>query len=154
VPEWCNSFSAQIGGKVYKGINNQPIVIERNWRPGDQINVSFDIPVKVLDGGKSYPDHIAFKRGPQVLALDSLLNVNVLKNDSFNPGKKMVISQPQITTNKDLLPENWIGKQVFTMGIADKENSERKMEWLLVPFADASQTGGTMKVWLPIEMKK
>lgn len=154
VPEWCNSFSAKIGGKIYKGINNQPIVIERNWRPGDQIKVSFDIPVKVLDGGKSYPDHIAFKRGPQVLALDSIFNVNVLKNDLFNTGKKMVISQPQIKTNKDPLPENWIGKQVFTIGIADKENSERKMEWLLVPFADASQTGGTMKVWLPIEMKK
>jgi len=154
VPEWCSSFTATIGGKAFKEINNQQMVIERSWKSGDQIHVSFEMPVRVQEGGKSYPGQIAFKRGPQVLALDSMLNVDALKNYSLNPVQKIVISQPEVKAFKDVLPENWIGQQVFTIGIADKANNDRKQQWLLVPFADASQTGGGMKVWLPLELYK
>jgi DUF1680 family protein len=154
VPEWCNSFSATVGGKVYKGIKDQQIVINRSWKSGDRINVSFDLPLTVLYGGKSYPGQIAFKRGPQVLALDSALNVAVPENFSFGTGQKIVTSLPKVAKSPDALPVNWIGQQAFSIGVADKANASRKMEWLLVPFADASQTGGAMKVWLPLEVKK
>lgn len=154
VPEWCSSFKAMIGGKTYSTINDQKIVIERTWQSGDQINISFDMPVKVLDGGKSYPGKIAFKRGPQVLTLDSMLNVDVFKKYLFDPVDKIIISQPAITRNKNVLPQNWIGQQVFTIDLADKKNFHRKQALFLVPFADASQTGGAMSVWLPFGYKK
>jgi DUF1680 family protein len=154
VPEWCSSFTATIGGKVYKDIKDQRLVIERSWKSGDKINIAFDMPVVVLDGGKSYPNQIAFQRGPQVLALDSILNSDVLKNYSLQPVQNVVVSQPEVTNKPGVFPKGWIGQQAFTIGVADKANVGRKQEWLLVPFADASQTGGAMKVWLPLELKK
>ncbi len=154
VPEWCSSFTATIGGKVYTGIKDQRLVIERSWKSGDQINVAFDMPVMVLDGGKSYPNQIAFQRGPQVLALDSMLNSDVQKNYSLQPFQHVVVSQPAVANKPGVFPKAWIGQQAFTIGVADKTNAGRKQEWLLVPFADASQTGGAMKVWLPLELKK
>ena len=153
VPEWCSSFTATIGGKVYKDIKDQRLLIERSWKSGDQIIVSFNMPVMVLDGGRSYPGQIAFKRGPQVLALDSMLNGNVLKSYLPDAVRKVVVDQPAGTNKAGALPKNWIGQQAFTIGVAEKANTAKKQDWLLVPFADASQTGGAIKVWLPLEVK-
>lgn len=154
VPEWCSSFTATIDGKIYSVINDQQLVIQRSWKSGDQIKVSFDIPVRVIDGGKSYPGQIAFKRGPQVLAMDSILNLDILKNYSFNPIQKIVASQPVIKKGKDVLPKNWIGELAFILNINNKANNNKTRDLILVPFADASQTGGSIKVWLPLEVKK
>jgi hypothetical protein len=70
-----------------------------------------------------------------------------------DPLQKWVVNQPAGTNKPGALPKNWIGQQAFTIGVADKANSSQKQEWILVPFADASQAGGAMKVWLPLEVK-
>jgi hypothetical protein len=48
-----------------------------------------------------------------------------------------------------LLPQNWIGKQAYTVTVLDEKNNTLKQSLVLVPFADASQTEAGMKVWLP-----
>ncbi|MDE3143831.1 MAG: hypothetical protein KGL19_06735, partial [Bacteroidota bacterium] len=86
-----------------------------------KIKISFDIPLKELSGGKSYPDQIAFKRGPQVLVYDSDLNTKVLL-------------------------KRWIGTQVYDVIL----KNEMKQKIVVVPFADAGQTGADVKVWMPL----
>ena len=113
--------------------------IDRLWKKGDKIDVRFDMPVKILDGGKSYPGHVALKRGPQVLAFDQTLN----KVD----GAKVSLSSESIRLNAadGALPENWKGTQAYQVD-AMADGVPTKI--VLVPYCDASQSGGVITTWL------
>lgn len=152
VPSWSNSFVAEVDGKEYKGTANQYLVIKRIWKSGEKIKVSFNIPVQILSGGKSYPGQIAFQRGPQVLAFDNSLNVDLLKKYQFESNQKLFIEKPGSITNTNLLPKQWIGNQAYTATIIDNKKNVVKQKLTLVPFADASQTGGNIKVWMPLNV--
>jgi len=96
--------------------------------------------VQILDGGKSYPGFIALKVGPQVLAIDQTLNPEIKELDklSFNSPKLLPLS-------KTLLPKDWVGSQLFTT----KAYYEGKtIDIKMVPFADAGQTDGDIRVWI------
>ena len=150
VPSWCNSFIAEVGGKEYRGSANQYLTINRVWTPGDIIKVSFAIPIQILAGGKSYPGQVAFQRGPQVLAFDSSLNIDIVKKYQFGLNQKLTVEKPTSISDPDLLPVQWIGKQAYRVAIADSKPDNEKEQLTLVPFADASQTGGAIKVWMPL----
>ncbi len=152
VPAWSGSFTATVGGKVYKGLPNQNLIINRSWKSGEKIKVSFQMPVQILTGGKSYPGQIAFQRGPQVLALDSSLNTEVLKAYSLESDQKLLTEKPVGESGAALLPTEWIGRQAYTANITGKTNTAKNQQLVFVPFADASQTGGTLKVWLPLKI--
>ena len=154
VPLWSKSLTATIGSKMYKAGRDRLIVINRTWKSGDKINVSFQMPVQMLSGGKSYPDQYAFQRGPQVLAMDSLLNNEMLKKYPMKSGEKVHIEKLSGINNTGLLPKSWIGQQAYIFNISDKANPAKKLPLVMVPFADASQTGGVMKVWLPVELPR
>ncbi len=145
VPDWCQSFTATIGSMIYKGIAGKNVVIERNWNVNEQIKINFMMPVLEWSGGKSYPGQFAFQRGPQVLAMDSAFitsSPDTFDQDNRSPlkagGYLSVIQQ-------SLLPANWIGKQVYPVYYSDGSTLN------LIPFADAGQSGGSIKVWLPLK---
>ena len=153
VPSWCTTYLAEVGGKQYKGSANQYLILDREWKSGDKIKVSFKMPVQILDGGKSYPGQIAFQRGPQVLAFDDSLNAEFLKTHQMKSDQKLFVEKPEASSNADLLPKQWIGKQAYSESVIDGNNNSAKQQFILVPFADASQTGGAVKVWMPLTYK-
>jgi hypothetical protein len=53
-----------------------------------------------------------------------------------------------LVANGSLLPAGWIGKQAYTASIMNKTG-----RIILVPFAEASQTEGEIRVWLPLNSK-
>ena len=152
VPSWSNSFVAEVGGKEYKGTANQYLVIKRFWKTGEKIKVSFNIPIQILSGGKSYPGQVAFQRGPQVLAFDNSLNVDLLKKYQFGSGQKLSVEIPDNKSDVALLPDQWIGKQAYKVKIIGKNSNSENRQLIMVPFADASQTGGDVKVWMPLNV--
>ncbi len=155
VPAWCTNFVAMVGGKTYTGINNQNLVINRNWTSGEKINISFKIPIRTIDGGKNYPGQIAFQRGPQVLAFDEILNAAFLKNYQLMPNQKISVDYPSGINNYEaLLPRQWIGKQAYSVSTSYTGFNSAIQQLVLVPFADASQTGGVVKLWLPLNVIK
>ena len=154
VPSWSRSFIAEVGGKEYKGIDNQYLVIKRVWKSGERIKVSFKIPIQILSGGKSYPGQIAFQRGPQVLAFDSSLNIELLKKYQFGSNQKLLVEKPESKSDSALLPEKWIGNQAYKVNIMGKNANTTNQQLIMVPFADASQTGGDIKVWMPLSVIK
>jgi DUF1680 family protein len=154
VPSWCSSFIAEVGGKEYKGIANQYLVIKRIWKSGEKIKVSFKIPIQILPGGKSYPGQIAFQRGPQVLAFDNSLNIDLLKKYQFDTNQKLAVEKPGSKSDEKVLPRQWIGKQAYKVNIIGKDANTPNQQLTLVPFADASQTGGSIKVWMPFNVIK
>lgn len=151
VPSWCTSFIAKVGGKEFNGIPNQYLTIDRKWKLNDKIKISFNIPVQTIDGGKSYPDQIAFQRGPQVLAYDKSLNIESLNNSQQ---KFVFMNKPEFKSQPNLLPKEWIGKQSYIVPISDGEKNSSQKKLLLVPYADASQTGAAIQVWLPLTVIK
>jgi DUF1680 family protein len=141
VPAWSQSFTATINGKTYKGKVDEFIGIKREWKTGDKVSIAFDMPLTVLDGGKSYPGYVAFKRGPQVLSMDKSLNASTAKSLPAN------VSTAKLLDAGQQLPAAWKGSQAYLVQLDKKSGSAEKL--LLVPFADASQTGGEANVWMP-----
>jgi DUF1680 family protein len=154
VPSWCTSFTAEVDGKKYEGTSMQYLVIKRVWKSGEKINISFKTPVQIVTGGKSYPGQIAFQRGPQVLAFDNSLNGDFIKNYQFGSGQKLSVKEPSNKSDAALLPAGWIGKQAYKVNIPGNNSNEKTGQLVMVPFADASQTGGRIKVWMPLDVIK
>jgi DUF1680 family protein len=152
VPSWCHSFIAKLGDKEYKGTTNQYVTIQREWVSGEEIKVSFDMPIQIIQGGKSYPGQIAFQRGPQILALDNSLNTKSGNGSTGDTEKNLLAEKPESNTNTAALPEQWIGKQSYTIHLIDKNNNLAKHQLIMVPFADAGQTGGKVEVWMNFKM--
>lgn len=149
VPDWCANYTAKVGEKLYKGTADQFVTISKNWKTGDKVVISFDMPVKLIAGGKSYPNQFAFQRGPQILALDGSLNSSDANDLISNSKEAVSIGNLSLANESKLLPTNWIGKQAYSINLLNK-----KEKIILVPFADASQTDGDMRVWLPIQINK
>jgi hypothetical protein len=115
--------------------------IERTWKNGDKIEFDIGMPMalQVLQGGKSYPNNVAIQRGPQVLAVDG----------AINPGMDLEKAEPkaidpdrtELADAADKLPKGWRGAQAYTV-------EGKHGPFVVVPFADAGQTGGTYSVWL------
>lgn len=148
IPWWCSNYTATAGNKVYKGNPGEFIIITKNWGAGEKIMIQFDMPLTNIAGGKTYPGQIAFQRGPQVLALDKSLNTAGI-NDMFDNAKEnVVINKPVLTDVPELLPPNWVGKQAYTVNMVNQNG-----KIILVPFAEASQAGGDMRVWLPLRIQ-
>jgi DUF1680 family protein len=145
VPNWCSSFVIKVGSQEYKKVENNCVTIKRTWTTGEKLTINFDIPLKEIQGGKSYPGKTAFQRGPQILAFDESLNNDLINSNSKEMQNSLWTFKPNGTSCSELLPKQWIGKQAYSFMLTNKS------KLVLVPFADASQTGASMKVWMPLK---
>jgi DUF1680 family protein len=141
VPGWSADFKAKVGSVTYTDIKAGLLTIQRQWKPGDRITITFEMPVKVLPGGISYPNAIAIQRGPQVLAFDKGLNPGI------DPaGTVTYANDPSLSDAGDALPAGWGWKEAFYL---DAKVDAHPQKVILVPFAEAGQTTAAIAVWLP-----
>jgi hypothetical protein len=84
---------------------------------------------------------MALQRGPQVLAYDPTLN------KTGSEDIKLSSANIRLQDASTLLPANWIGKQGYVIEAAN----DKKEKVVLVPYADASQTGGVISTWIKKE---
>jgi uncharacterized protein len=132
VPAWASDFSAAVNGKTFEPGAGGALSIHRRWVDGDSIVVTMRMPLMRLTGGLSFPGRIAFKRGPQVLAEDSVLTATI----GSRAGRPKSDTAGVIDLSA-LLPKNWSGKQAYGVGGI-----------VLTPFADAGQLEGPITIWL------
>ena len=137
-PYWASNFKVSVNGVEQKTTDKDLISLKRTWKKGDKINVSFTMPVKILDGNVSYPNAIAVQRGPQVLVFDKKLNTALAENVQIPTGF-------QLQDAVNILPKNWVGTQAYQL---QTDVSGKVENIILVPYADASQTGGAVTTWL------
>ena len=144
VPDWCSNYAAKIGDQIYNGVPGQFLRIPRLWKSGDAVDIRMHFPLVVLKGGKSYPNHRALKYGNQVLTADA--HVNGLNNpDDLVFDAKV---DPQLDVYTGEMPENWVGDQAFVSNAVKTPDGEKI---ILVPYADAGQTGGDIRVWIKMK---
>jgi DUF1680 family protein len=140
VPAWCKNFRVSADGRRLIGVPGQYLYIEQQWNTKSTLLISFDMNAQVLIGGKSYPGYIAVKIGPQVLAIDQTLNPEFTDLDNITLNSPVLKPLSQV-----LLPKNWVGSQIYSTKAFYKG---RPVELKLVPFADAGQTDGDVRVWI------
>jgi len=140
VPDWSANFTAKVGNDTYPGKTGQLLAINRKWSAGDKVEITFDMPLQVLPGGFSYPNAIAIKRGPQVLAIDKDLNKEIggINTVSFSNAKAL-------TSDDSALPTDWDWPEAFS---ADMKINNIPEKVVLVPFAEAGQKSGDVEVWI------
>jgi len=141
VPAWSENFIAKLGGKEWHGKKGELLSVSRKWRSGEHVTISFDMPLQTIPGGLSYPNSVAFKRGPQVLAIDrginpalaSLKEVIYIKNNDALTGASAA------------LPADWDWKQAYGLGMK-VNNKPQKI--VMVPFSEAGQKASEIEVWV------
>ena len=131
VPKWTREFKVTAGGHSYTGEPGTFLNLEREWDRGDRIQIDMDMNDRLVEGGPTYAGYYAILHGPQVLAVDSLLNKGDIDNVRIDP-KAEVKLEPL----RDVLPFGWVGTQAYTCS-AIKGNDKV----ILVPFSDAGQRG-------------
>ena len=141
VPWWSGDFKATVDGKSYAGLRGAMLAIKRVWSPGDRVIISFEMPLEVFPGEKSYPHSAGVKRGPQVLAVDKGLNPGI---DSLGSVKIFGGGGTVSDASADL-PKDWKWKQGIYM---DAKVNGRWQKVLFVPFAEAGQTMAELAVWV------
>ncbi len=136
VPAWTTRFSASVKGVQAGGQPGQFFPIDRLWTPGDQVEIQMDMTAQVLQGGKSYPDHVALQRGPQVLALEAALNPQITYLQRAAPKLE---GTPRLEDVSARMGAGW------PQAYAIPGTFQGKSVWLnLTPFADALN----YRVWL------
>lgn len=137
VPKWTARYTATIGGQQFEGDPGNFLAIDREWKPGDQVNIEMDLTTRVLLGGQSYPYSVAIARGPQVLALENAVNPDVLDLQAAGPRTMEV----KLADAESKLPLHWRGTQAYGF---DGEVAGKPRALILVPFSDAQ----TYRIWL------
>lgn len=140
VPVWSRDFSAKVGGRIYKGERGKLLTIDRLWKPGDKVQISFKMPVQILPGGLSYPNSIAIKRGPQIFAIDLGLNQGIASISDINYQSKSAL-----ITEESVLPGDWGWKQAYSLQM-NVAGTPKKVT--LVPFSEAGQDSSKIAVWI------
>jgi DUF1680 family protein len=135
VPSWAADFSATVNGRMPESVRGILVGIQRQWEDGDSIVVNMQLPLRRLAGGPSFPGRVAYKRGPQVLAEDSVLTAIIGPARSGDGGR----DSAGVSDLSALLPKNWSGTQAYGVGGG----------FVLTPFADAGQLSGPITIWLP-----
>jgi hypothetical protein len=163
VPEWASDFKAVVDGKTYSGRNGQYVDLTRTWKAGDRIDISMDMNDHLIraqslmeqmkrqevspenrDFFEKYansPSDLAVKHGPQVLAIDGSLS----KLDDTGQARLDVKEAVRLQPVDDLLPNGWVGNQAY---VCSALKSPAGRPAVLVPFSDAGQTGGDLRVWI------
>lgn len=140
VPVWAKNYLATIDGKKYNGIPGKYLVLNRTWKKHSTVSVKMDMNVHSLDGGQSYPGYVAIKSGTQVMAFDHDLNPAIKNIEDLK-----LINSSIAPLSSVSLPANWFGNEVFVIKAMYEGNP---VEIKLVPFAEAGQNGGEVRVWI------
>ncbi len=138
VPEWTKRYTAKAAGKTFTGRPGEFLTIDRDWKLGDRIDIRVDMEPHVIAGGQSYPNSVAIRRGPQVLAIERAVNPDL-------PYLHLAAAKQSTVRLREAKAPGWWGSQVYALGaVVVAKGEKRNREVLLVPFADANE----YTVWL------
>ena len=125
--------------------------LRRHWLPGDKVEATFDMPCRV----HLLNNHVAFSRGPIVLARDARFHDgNLVERMRAIDFKKGVELRPVPTGDRDI----WMAFAAFLPMGAHSESPDN-VHPQVVRFCDFASAGNTWtdgsayRVWLPVELR-
>ncbi len=151
IPQWCEKSTIKINGKKASGKKEADgyVALRREWNPGDEIELNFDIEPRVIVGSHKNEGKAAILYGPLVLAADeALLDTNKLGLNGITLANAKLSSLKLTPEPAPEKVKTWPGAEVFRINAESHKGSE-SVQVELIPFADAGGTGTSYKIWLP-----
>lgn len=75
IPCWSKSTQVLLNGKTVQEVQpGQYLALDRRWRSGDQIDLTFDFSLQYWMGERDYENKVSIYRGPILLAYDRRYN--------------------------------------------------------------------------------
>ena len=152
IPAWSAQTEVKLNGKALAGVTpGRYFTVKHNWRLGDVLEVSFDMPVvaHLLEG------NVAFTRGPVLLARDS----RFADGDLMEPFRKPVRDGEKIPTFAAVRAPSddiWMAFSATLPIGSHHENPEGALS-TTVFFCDYASAGNTWhrdnyyRTWFPVE---
>ncbi|MDX2153552.1 MAG: glycoside hydrolase family 127 protein [Bryobacteraceae bacterium] len=135
IPEWVTRTLVRVNGKTWNAKPGAIARVEREWKPGDVLEVWNTLRPMVHDGGPTYAGSFAVQYGPQVYAVDRAANPEVPYLHLVAGGRKPAVRRGA----ED-------GVLVLKAEVATP--ARRRMDIRLTPFSEASD----LRVWIPREL--
>ena len=152
IPSWSTKTIVRLNGEELPNVNpGTYFVLDRIWSFGDVVEVNFDMPViaHVLD------HHVAFTRGPVLLARDSRFKDGDLM-EPFRRGIADGQPMPEFSAVRTPSDDYWMGFSA-TLGIGAHGENPEGANPKTVFFCDFASAGNTWarddyyRTWFPVE---
>ncbi len=159
IPGWCSEFTATLNGETLSTdtlIENGYLTINRHWTDGDEVRLSFDMPVERIYAHPAVGEdahRVALKRGPVVYCAEAV-------DLDAEPQKLRIAAEAQISPRFD---EGLLGGAVVLEGQAlEAETTDwdgrlyrtsppslKERPFKAIPYhLWANRNEGSMQVWL------
>jgi DUF1680 family protein len=157
IPSWCKSFSLKLnGGEAAYTLHNGYALLNREWRDGDRLDLSLDMPVNLVETNPHVRDNrgkLALTRGPLVYCLEETDN-----------GKELFKLHTGIPGDFKVKHEKGLLEGVYTISFTGKKEKDwqdgalyrnraegeyEEKELKFIPYyAWANRGSGEMTVWI------
>ncbi|MDR1918210.1 MAG: glycoside hydrolase family 127 protein [Tannerellaceae bacterium] len=137
IPAWCKSYTLAVNGEeqASPSLEKGYAVLSREWKAGDQITLTLDMPVEVVAADPRVKENIgkrAIQRGPIVYCVEEADN---------KKGFEQIALTPEIRFQT--------GFTTALNGIVEIKASSKERNITLIPYYSwDNREAGEMKVWL------
>ena len=152
IPAWSAKTEVKLNGKALDGVKaGRYLTVERDWKLGDIMEVKFDMPVVAHTLGH----HVAFTRGPVLLARDSRFADGDL-TEPFRSGIEDGQAMPTFAAVRTPSDDVWMAFSA-TLPIGSHTENPEASNPSTVFFCDYASAGNTWtranfyRTWFPIE---
>jgi DUF1680 family protein len=162
IPRWSESTRVGLNGEDLAGVvPGSYLVLRREWRPGDRIDLRFDFALRAWVGEREAAGRAALYRGPLLLAYDQRLNaldpgplLLDLKEraNRLDPGALPALSPARARAARRgvidpaLAAGTGAGAPLLTLRVPTERG-----DLVLCDFASAGAAGTPYLSWLPFE---
>ena len=152
IPGWSAKTEVKVNGRALEGVSaGSYLTVKRDWKLGDIVEIKFDMPVvaHVLN------HHVAFTRGPVLLARDSRFADGDL-TEPFRRGIKDGQPMPTFAAVRTSSDDIWMAFSA-TLPLGSHHENPEASNPTTVFFCDYASAGNTWhrnnyyRTWFPIE---
>jgi DUF1680 family protein len=156
-PGWCAAYRVAVNGDAV-AVEADPsgyLDLRRTWRAGDRVELTLDMPMRVVTDTRNHPNRVAVVRGPLVFAADTSLlpagmnlDALVLALDPSDPAHDLrvtpapdgvagpVVDVPILSQQPATAQPVWHARSLYR-DVTGPAGSEAVARVPLVPFYDA-----------------
>jgi DUF1680 family protein len=159
-PGWVSRYNLSVNGENVDG--NPPgqyTTLEREWSPGDVINLTMDMPVRFMDVHPRVREDfgcVAIARGPIVYCVESVDNPGIEVQDLMLPGNPDPVFEyrPGLLGGTGVVEFNALvaeGGGPLYGSFGEREKNLEPVRATAIPYyAWANRGRSSMLVWLPL----
>lgn len=145
IPRWCTNAKVSINGQATGGNLQNGIffTIERNWKPGDRVELDLPMEWRVIKGRRTQEGRAAVMRGPVLFCLTPELNKNInvdlklLRLDPASldgPGKDITVRPDGMACRVKMWnPESYVGAADLKAVLTEFPDPAGQQTFFLMP---------------------